>query len=312
MREGDAVITVLLAVYNGEKYLRAQIDSLLDQTVGNINIVVRDDGSKDRSPDIIAEYASRLPDKISVITGEPTGGAATNFSEMLGRVDDDYIMFADQDDVWFPDKVQRTFEAMLKAENGETDVPVLVHGDLKVTDEGLNVISDSFFDFQKIFPDDLSLNRLLVQNYVTGCTVMINRALKNKALPIPCDVAMHDWWLALVAASFGKIETIRSPLMYYRQHSDNQVGAKAGGGCAMIVRKLRTLGEVKANTAATYRQARLLLNAYGEILTDEKLNLIREYAAMETAGRINKIRTIKRYNFKKCTRLRVLGQYLLA
>ncbi|MBR4910843.1 MAG: glycosyltransferase family 2 protein [Clostridia bacterium] len=306
------MVSVLLAVYRGEKYLSELIDSILDQSVKDIKIIIRDDGSDDRSPEIITEYAAKFPDRISVIEGAPTGSAAANFGELLKQCDDDYIMFADQDDVWFKNKVRITLDTMLKAENGNVAVPVLVHSNLTVTDGNLKVIADSFFDYQKIIPDDLALNRLLVQNYVTGCTVMINRALKNKALPIPGGALMHDWWLALVASAFGKIETVRSPLIFYRQHGGNQVGAKAGRGAALVARKLKTLGTVRENYKATYRQARLLLNAYGDILPPDKCEMLTAYSEMEKAGRLKKIRIIKKYNFKKCTRLRVLGQYFLA
>ena len=305
------MITVLLAVFNGEKYLREQIDSIINQTVSDVRIVIRDDGSSDSSNEIIDEYAKKFPERISVIFGAPTGGAASNFAEMLKVTDDDYIMFADQDDVWFENKVQNTFDAMLKLEGGNIDTPVLVHTDLTVTDDKLNIISDSFFKYQKIYPDDLSLNRLLVQNYVTGCTVMINRALKNRALPMPDGVAMHDWWLALSAAAFGKISTVFEPTMYYRQHENNEVGAKAGGGIGFLIRKLKTLGKVRQNVAATYRQAKLLNDSYGEMLSDENKKILLAFIKMENASRIEKIRTINRFNLKKGTRLRVLGQYFI-
>ncbi len=305
------MITVLLAVFCGEKYLREQIDSILNQSLKDVRLVIRDDGSTDSSPEIIEEYANKFPERITVLSGKPTGSAMANFYEMLKAVDDDYIMFSDQDDIWVKDKVQITFDKMLKAESGERDKPILVHTDLTVVNKDMSIIANSFFSFQKIYPDDLSLNRLLVQNYVTGCTVMINRALKNRALPIPANAAMHDWWLALTAASFGSIVTIKQPTVYYRQHGDNEVGAKAGGGLAFIIRKLKTFSEVSKNVAETYIQAELLLNAYGDILPDDKREIIEAYISISEAPRIKKIKMINKYNFKKCTRLRVIGQYLI-
>ena len=290
------MITVLLAVYNGEKYLSEQIDSILNQTISDIKIVIRDDGSDDSSLKIIGKYAEKYPDRVSVIGGEPTGSAAANFGELLKYADDDYIMLADQDDVWNDDKAQKMLDCMLKAENGEREKPVLVHSDLTVVDENLNVISKSFFNYQKIFPDDLSLPRLLVQNYVTGCATMINRALRNKALPIPEGVAMHDWWLALTAAAFGEIVTVRTPLVLYRQHSDNQVGAKSGSGLSFIARKIKTIGTSRENYNATYRQAELLLKAYGDVLPYEKTEIIRVYADLKNASRVRKIKLINKYN----------------
>lgn len=306
------MVTVLLAVFSGEKYLREQIESILNQTVNDIKIVIRDDGSTDSSPEIIGEYAQKYPEKIFVFSGAPTGGAAANFGEMLKAVDDDYIMFSDQDDVWFPDKVRKTLDLMLKTENGDNDIPVLVHTDLVVTDSRLKVISDSFFDYQRIFPEGLSLNRLLVQNYVTGCTVMINRALKNRALPIPKGAAMHDWWLALSAAAFGRIATVKEQTIYYRQHGSNQVGAKPGRGLSFLAHKVKSLATIRKNYLVTYSQAALMLAAYRDILDTQSIRVLEEYLKLQSCGRIEKIKKINRYNFKKSTKLRVLGQYFLA
>lgn len=219
-------------------------------------------------------------------------------------------MFCDQDDVWLPQKIEKTLEAMQNAEiDGKT--PVLVHTDLKVADKALNVISPSFFEFQRLIQNDITLPKLLVQNYVTGCTVMINRALKERCGKIPNDCIMHDWWLALVAILFGKIVCVGEPTMLYRQHSDNQVGAKAAYGFAFVKRKLATLSQVRKNYNATYAQARALLENYGEDLSEEQKNMLEVYCKIPKMNKLQKIQTVRKYNFKKCTRLRVIGQYFL-
>lgn len=304
------MVTILLAVYNGEKYLKEQIESLLNQTVKDIKIVIRDDGSTDNSIGIINEFYARFPDKISVITGAPTGSAKQNFAELLAACDDDYIMFCDQDDVWYPYKVELTLISMKKAEAGKKNKPVLVHTNLAVVDEKLNVISSSFFDYQKI-SRVMSLPQLLVQNNVTGCTVMINHALKEKCGDIPSECIMHDWWLALVATAFGKIDYTREATMYYRQHSGNQVGAKASYGIAFIKRKLATLNEVRKNYNATYTQAKAFLERYGDCLTQKQYDMIKTYCEIPNMCKLKKIKVVNKYGFKKCTRLRVIGQYIL-
>lgn len=304
------MVTVLLAVYNGEKYLAQQIDSILAQTVKDIKIVIRDDGSRDNSVDIINYYCNNYPDKVFCLYSEPTGSAKRNFARLLEACDDDYIMFCDQDDIWLPKKVEMTLAAMQKSE-GDSKTPVLVHTDLKVVDQDLNVISDSFFEFQKLIQNDITLSRLLVQNYVTGCTVMINRALKEKCKKIPKDCIMHDWWLALVAVIFGKLVCINEPTMLYRQHSDNQVGAKASYGMAFIKRKLSTLSEVRKNYNATYIQAGELLDVYGDSLSERDKEILQIYCRIQKMNKIKKIHTVRKYDFKKGTRLRVIGQYFL-
>ena len=304
------MVTILLAVYNGEKYLTEQLESLLGQTFDDIKIVVRDDGSTDNSINVIKDFCNKYPKKIFCISGEPTGGAKQNFAALLDSCDDEYIMFCDQDDVWVPDKVEKTLNAMQSAEAGDKSTPVLVHTDLMVVDETLNVISNSFFDFQKL-SYNMNLPQLMVQNNVTGCTVMINRALKEKCGAIPHECAMHDWWLALVATAFGKIEFLKQPTIMYRQHSGNQVGAKASYGLAFIKRKLSTLDEVRKNYNATYTQANAFLERYGECLGKEQYDLIKTYCEIPAMCKFKKIKTINKYGFKKCTRLRVIGQYVL-
>ena len=300
----------MLAVFDGEKYLKEQIDSILNQTVKNIKIIIRDDGSRDNSPQIIDDYCNKYPQIISKLDGAPTGSAKQNFAELLKNCNSDYIMFCDQDDVWLPEKIEKTLEAMKKAEHGGK-TPVLVHTDLKVVDQSLNVISPSFFKFQKLIQDDITLPKLLVQNYVTGCTVMINRALQEKCGLIPKGCIMHDWWLALVAILFGELVCISEPTMLYRQHSDNQVGAKASYGIAFIKRKLATLDMVSYNYNATYSQAKALLDSYGNLLNENVKEIIDIYCQMPKMNKFKKIRAMQKFGFKKCTLLRVVGQYFL-
>ena len=219
-------------------------------------------------------------------------------------------MFCDQDDVWLEQKIEKTLAVMQAAEDGDA-TPVLVHSDLKVVDQKLNVISPSFFEFQKLIQDDIILPKLLVQNYVTGCTVMINRALAQKCGQIPDNSIMHDWWLALTAILFGKLVCMSEVTMLYRQHSNNQVGAKASYGIAFIKRKLATIDKVRGDYNATYTQARALLVCYGELLNQQQKKTIEIYCKIPQMKKLQKIRTMQKYGFKKCTRLRVIGQYFL-
>lgn len=304
------MVAVLLAVYNGEKYLKEQIESILSQSFTDFKIIIRDDGSSDESGLIIEEYCKNYPQKVFALDGKATGGAAKNFAALLEACDEDYIMFCDQDDVWLPDKIEKTLSAMKTAEDGGK-TPVLVHTDLKVVDQKLNIISPSFFDFQQLKQDKVTLPRLLVQNYVTGCTIMINRALKQKCGKIPDDCIMHDWWLALVAVLFGKLICLEEATMLYRQHSDNQVGAKAAYGVSFVKRKLATLDKVRENYNATYNQARLALDCYANDMDAASYETIKKYCLMQNMHKFKRIRTMRRYDFKKCTRLRVIGQYIL-
>lgn len=225
----NAPIEILLAVFNGENHLREQLDSLLSQTAQNWTLLIRDDGSSDGSSAIVAAYQRRFPAKIRVLDSEAgAGGALHNFSALLAASSADYLMLCDQDDVWLGDKIEVTFKKMLELERAHGhDCPLLVHTDMKVTDGNLKVLADSLWRYQKSDPErGRTLNRLLVQNCATGCSVMINRNLRDLALPIPQEAVMHDWWLALVAGAFGKVGYLAAPTMLYRQHDGNDTGAK--------------------------------------------------------------------------------------
>src|SRR5690606_13737176 len=150
------------------------------------------------------------------------------FARLLGASTADYIMFCDQDDVWLPGKVTLTLAKMQELEAAcGAETFLLVHTDLRIVDENLNLVADSGHRYQQIDPDrGNTLGRLLVQNIATGCTIMVNRALRDLALPIPGAALMHDHWLSLVSACFGKIAYLPEPTLLYRQHSGNKVGAQ--------------------------------------------------------------------------------------
>lgn len=223
-------VHILLGTYNGARYLREQIQSIQDQEYGHWRLLVRDDGSCDSTLSILREVANG--DARIRIIEDTLGnrGPAQNFAVLLEYAREDeaaYVCFADQDDVWQPWKLQRQVEAMMQAEDARAECPRLVHSDLAVVDEKLQPIHGSFMSFQRI-RDEASnpLRVLLVQNFVTGCTMLINRALLELAIPIPGTVLVHDWWLALCAAAAGEIIFLPEPSVLYRQHGMNVIGAK--------------------------------------------------------------------------------------
>ena len=150
-----------------------------------------------------------------------------NFGKLLEYADTEYIMFSDQDDVWLPNKIELTLNAMKAAEQVYPDKPILIHTDLQVMDSELNTIANSMWSYQKLFPeagDDL--NRIMAQNVVTGCTVMINKKARAVSIPVPDEAIMYDWWLALNVCRHGKIIYVSIPSVLYRQHSRNRLGAQ--------------------------------------------------------------------------------------
>lgn len=228
--EHNALVQILLATYQGETYLNHLIESLLDQTYERIEVLVRDDGSKDNTPAIIQKYQERYPKQIKVLEGGENRGILGNYSALAEQSTAPYVMFADQDDYWHASKVEVTLKGMMHAERCHgREKPILAHTDLMVVDQDLNTIDHSLWEYQNLDPSKSSLPQLVVQNHVTGCAMMANRALLKKALPIPSEAVMHDWWLALVAAAFGYLEPIKVSTICYRQHDSNDIGAKPYG-----------------------------------------------------------------------------------
>lgn len=224
-------IGILLGVYNGTRFIETQIQSYLGQSHADWLVLARNDGSTDDSGRILAQHA-RNDSRFHVMTDDGKNlGVIRNFSALMGAaLDTDcrYFAFSDQDDFWHPDKLSRQLQCIQDAEKVSPGSPVLVHSDAMVADAHLKEISPSFMAYQGIGHQTSDpLKNLLVQNFVTGCTVMVNRRLLALAYPVPGTVLMHDWWLALWAAALGRIEFIARPLIHYRQHENNQIGAKS-------------------------------------------------------------------------------------
>ncbi|MDD9958741.1 MAG: glycosyltransferase family 2 protein [Gammaproteobacteria bacterium] len=234
----DPKVAILLSTFNGATFLSAQLDSILAQTYVNFVIVIRDDGSSDPTPELISRYKDSHPDQIHVVSTDKNNlGASGSFSSLIDYVlenkftlglENAYMMFCDQDDIWFENKIEKQLEAILAAEqgSGESPVPVLVHSDLEVVSQENELIADSFISYQGLEIERNQFANMVISNLVTGCTAIINEALARRATPVSKHAIMHDWWLALVAAAFGRVVFLNQPLVYYRQHASNTIGAK--------------------------------------------------------------------------------------
>jgi len=273
-------LAILLSTYNGEEFLGEQLDSILDQSVKDIVIVVRDDGSSDETTAVLARYEKNYSEKFCLLPSDDQSlGAKGSFACLMRYVlenkqalglDRAYMMFADQDDIWIPQKAENEFERLLQIERRETTlIPALVHSDLEVIDRHGKCLAESFIAYQGLKIDRGNLVNLALSNLVTGCTAVINEELANKALPIPNDAIMHDWWLAVTAAAFGAREFIDEPLVRYRQHDSNAIGAQqfkpaqtvAGGLWAKI-----KAYEVNPHLSDVAVQARAIRATYGGAL----------------------------------------------
>lgn len=215
---------VLLSTYNGEQYLREQLDSLIDQSHQNIVVHVRDDGSTDGTVAILQGYQSRFPEKFKVYIGDNLGSSAS-FYWLLENVRADVYFFCDQDDVWFRSKV----EQHLSCYSGESH-PEMVFSDLEIMRMNDGSGKNTLLSLQKMDPCYLvnSITRMLCQNPVAGCAMSLNYAARKKIFdlgPIPVGV-VHDHWFAVVTSICGSIFFLPAPLIYYRLHADNQIGSQ--------------------------------------------------------------------------------------
>lgn len=218
---------IALATYNGGRFVSELLLSISNQSLRPARIIVADDGSTDGTRNLVSKLCDALGLPVVWCGGGERLGACANFGRVLLQTQEQYVFLADQDDVWDQNKVERTLEAVVRAERRwGSAAPVLAHSDLRIVDEGLKVLANSYFKSQGLTESRVGFCDLLLQNIVIGCTTVVNRPLLEMALPVPVGAGMHDWWLALVAAAFGHIETVAETTVAYRQHGSNEVGAR--------------------------------------------------------------------------------------
>jgi glycosyltransferase involved in cell wall biosynthesis len=304
------LVEILLASYRGAQKLDEQINSLFAQTYKNWKLLIRDDGSDDATQDIIEKFVSKHPEKICFIQ-DSSGrlGSAGNFAILLSYACADYVMFCDQDDVWLPEKAALTLEKMFKVENavGKQE-PVLIHSDLKVVDNDSVVVAETMWGHQNIHPRSReSINRLLVQNVVTGCTIMINKSLRELVLPIPAEAIMHDWWMALVASAFGEIGHIDQPTMLYRQHEANEIGAKKWSLPFVLKNVFGNDGQVREGLLKVQRQAQVFLERYQDELPEDIRAVVECYAYIDQRPYLEKVCLLVKHRLFKAGLIRNLG-----
>lgn len=302
-------VAIVLSLYNGELHLREQLQSIEQQTFNGWRLVLRDDGSTDASKKQAEDFAKRFPDQITILkTSGGNLGAVASFSQLVQQAGAEYVLFCDQDDVWLPDKIEKTLAVMRAGEKQYgADTPLLVHTDLRVVDGRLRPLAASFWKYRQMNPRaGARLHRLLAQNVVTGCTVMINRSLAALATPIPPTAAMHDWWLAQVATLFGQILHLNEVTLLYRQHQNNSVGANPWG-VKRMVRQAQHPQAVQAGILSGIRQAQGLLDRYRDRMQPEQIALVEDYVSLPHQSKVARLYTLISRRFCKHGLIRTLG-----
>ena len=304
-------IGVALAAYNGAAYLPALLDSLRRQSDPDFTVLWQDDGSSDGTAELLRDVS----DKDSrFVPGAEQGlrlGAKGNFLSLMRQLDTPLTALCDQDDVWHADWLAAGRAALEAAEDG-TGAPLLAHGDCRLIDASGQVLAPSFFRHQGWSPAAVSLAPLLVQNNVTGCTVTMNAALRRLvcAHADPGRIFMHDWFLAQTAAAFGRVVFIRGALVDYRQHSGNAIGASAGGMLTRAAGALRNRDRIRERMALNYRQAQVLLDAYGDGLPAEAAACVRAFLATQRMPKARRVLALRKGGYRMQSVPARVGQFL--
>lgn len=281
------IIDIVMPTYNGEKYLREQIDSILNQSYKDIRLIISDDGSKDSTVQILKEYEEK-DERVKVYVQPQNLGVVGNIEFLLKKVENPYYMLADQDDVWLLEKVEKSLEK-LKQENAD-----LVFGDLEVVDKDLNTMYPSFGDFMLL---NRKINKYInsdrlnyLYNCVTGCTALARKETIEKILPLPTKskYLIHDYWIGIMASLNGKLAYMPEKYIKYRQHGNNEVGTnKISHGFKELDQVRELFINVKLGVFGTYIENNDRFPAKLQKLNNEAY----EYFKM--------VKTKKNINFKK-------------
>ncbi len=232
-------IDILLATYNGETYLKEQLDSILNQTYSNFRILISDDNSEDSTKNIIEEYAKK-DNRIKFFFQERNLGVIANFEFLLKKVEAEFYMFSDQDDIWKENKIELSMKKILE-ENCD-----LVYTNLEVVDKDLNITYDSYWKLKGLEEKVKKYNNfesLYLNNFITGCTMLSKSKFISEILPLPKEskYVLHDYWTALIVSQRGKISYIEESLIKYRQHKKNSVGSKKKTDSMNSLKEIRKL-----------------------------------------------------------------------
>ena len=306
-------ITILLATYQGEKYLPFLLESLSCQTESRFQVLYQDDGSTDRTVSLLQTW-SQKDDRFHPACQQGLHlGAVKNFFSLLQQSDSDLVLLCDQDDIWEANKVEslvQTYNSFLSPHN--PNIPVMVHSDASIINENGQLIADSFFRLEGWDPRALQLNRLLVQNNATGCMMLLNRPLVNLITHYgdPAKMFMHDWFIALTAASFGKVIFLDKPLTRYRQHENNAIGASSVSLIRRGFRALRERDKAKARIALTYSHARAFREAYDGVLPPESAQVIDAYLSTQNMPKLPRILSVRSQGCLMQSTITRLGQFL--
>ncbi|MFC7850183.1 glycosyltransferase family 2 protein [Arthrobacter sp. NPDC057388] len=308
------LVVVLLATFNGSRYLRAQLDSIATQSYPHWRIVVADDGSSDDTLAVVQGFSADYPGRVQILRDAPVGSPRDNFFRLLRAAGPaPYFAFCDQDDTWSPDKLDRLVGRCQQIEARNHGTPCLVYSDLAVVDAQLELVNPSFINHVRARPRDITHKTLLTENAIPGCAMLLNAPLADVVRVREFDTSkaiMHDWWIALLAATVGHISYVPGALVHYRQHSTNTLGSVKRSGLAFILSKL--LRGNRSTVFQTYAQAAEFASAYGDLLDPPVREDINAYASLYNRHKLERVKVILKRRILKQTPGRRVYQLLRA
>lgn len=210
----SARISVVMATYNGERFLQQQIDSILQQSLPPAELIIMDDCSKDGTLGILNDYAAKNP-IVKVFSNEVNIGFVKNFEKGISLTSGNFIALSDQDDIWVPDKLEQLF-------NGIGDA-LLIYSNSELVDEAGGSMHKKMSDIKNQIGFNSSL-MFVIGTWAPGHAFLFKRVLAEKCIPFP-DLVAHDFWLAFMATCYQPVKYLAEPLVLYRQHSSNTVSA---------------------------------------------------------------------------------------
>lgn len=284
-------LAVVMATYNGDRFLAAQLDSILAGTLRPDLVLLRDDGSADATPAIIDKYRAARPGLVRLLPAGPRLGAAGSFLHLLASLPEDtrFAALADQDDIWLPERLARARAALEAA--GETAPALYCARQILVDAAGREL------RLSPLWRRPPSFRNALVENIVTGCTAMLNRPALDlvRGRPLP-DVAFHDWWLYLaVTGAGGRVIFDPEPALRYRQHGGNVTGGVVSLRDDLARRARRLAAGASGSVIRANARA---LAAAGLPLTAENGRVLRAFADL-----------LARPSPRRFTAFRALGLY---
>lgn len=301
-------VCILLATYNGEKFLKEQIDSILNQTYSNFCLLISDDSSNDSTVKIISEYTQNYPNKVILLGNEKKGGATENFAFLLkNAIKAKYYMFSDQDDVWNEDKIEKSLNR-LKEMQRKGNKNCLVYSDAFLVDEKLHTLAESFLDNSKLKKNKDNRANILVSSFAPGAAMIFDDDLYDLVCNMPKEAHIHDWWVLLHAVYLGNVGLVNEQLYKYRQHGKNVYGAgliRSKKGIMEYFRNNSLFSTISRLNKQTHnlqlKQKRMVEKFRVEkklLITNENKEILDDYLQLfSNIGKVKKIKLIKKNKF---------------